>query len=89
MCNSREVILLNDIGRICRGAKVSMATCTAVVVKNSKEDLEISLQGPFDSVHKIEVSNVIAVDPFNELELGDYVDFRLSQLIGVAICSLD
>ena len=83
--NRRDVILSDDFGRIRRGARVSMATGTAEVVKISEEDQEISLRGPFGGVHNLDVRNGIAGDPFNDLELGDYVDFRLIQPIAIAI----
>ena len=83
--NREDVILSDDFGRIRRGARVSMATGTAEVVKISEEDQEISLRGPFGGVHNLDVRNGIAGDPFNDLELGDYVDFRLIQPIAIAI----
>ena len=83
--NREDVILSDDFGRIRRGARVSMATGTAEVVKISEEDQEISLRGPFGGVHNLDVRNGISGDPFNDLELGDYVDFRLIQPIAIAI----
>ena len=80
-----DVILSDDFGRVRRGARVSMATGTAEVVKISEEDQEIRLRGPFGGVHNLDVRNGIAGDPFNDLELGDYVDFRLIQPIAIAI----
>ena len=35
--------------------------------------------------HNLDVRNGIAGDPFNDLELGDYVYFRLIQPIAIAI----
>ena len=86
--NRRDVILSDDFGRIRRGARVSMATGTAEVVKISEEDQEISLRGPFGGVHNLDVRNGISGDPFNELKLGDFVDFRMIQPIAIAIRSL-
>ena len=83
--NRRDVILSDDFGRIRRGARVSMATGTAEVVKISEEDQEISLRGPFGGVHNLDVRNGISGDPFNELKLGDFVDFRMIQPIAIAI----
>ena len=80
-----DVILSDDFGRVRRGARVSMATGTAEVVKISEEDQEISLRGPFGGVHNLDVRNGISGDPFKDLELGDYVDFRLIQPIAIAI----
>ena len=83
--NRKDVILSDDFGRIRRGARVSMATGTAEVVKISEEDQEISLRGPFGGVHNLDVRNGISGDPFNELKLGDFVNFRMIQPIAIAI----
>ena len=83
--NRKDVILSDDFGRIRRGARVSMATGTAEVVKISEEDQEISLRGPFGGVHNLDVRNGISGDPFQELKLGDFVDFRMIQPIAIAI----
>jgi len=81
----KDVILSDDFGRIRRGARVSMATGTAEVVKISEEDQEISLRGPFGSVHNLDLRNGISGDPFQDLKLGDFVDFRMIQPIAIAI----
>ena len=83
--NREDVILSDDFGRIRRGARVSMATGTAEVVKISEEDQEISLRGPFGGVHNLDVRNGINGDPFQDLKLGDFVDFRMIQPIAIAI----
>ena len=83
--NRKDVILSDDFGRIRRGARVSMATGTAEVVKISEEDQEISLRGPFGGVHNLDVRNGISGDPFQELKLRDFVDFRMIQPIAIAI----
>ena len=83
--NRKDVILSDDFGRIRRGARVSMATGTAEVVKISEEDQKISLRGPFGGVHNLDVRNGISGDPFQELKLGDFVDFRMIQPIAIAI----
>ena len=83
--NRKDVILSDDFGRIRRGARVSMATGTAEVVKISEEDQEISLRGPFGGVHNLDVRNGISGGPFQELKLGDFVDFRMIQPIAIAI----
>ena len=83
--NRKDVILSDDFGRIRRGARVSMATGTAEVVKISEEDQEISLRGPFGGVHNLDVRNGISGDPFQDLKLGDFVDFRMIQPIAIAI----
>ena len=62
-----------------------MATGTAEVVKISEEDQEISLRGPFGGVHNLDVRNGINGDPFQELKLDDFVDFRMIQPIAIAI----
>ena len=83
--NRKDVILSDDFGRIRRGARVSMAMGTAEVVKISEEDQEISLRGPFGSVHNLDLRNGISGDPFQDLKLGDFVDFRMIQPIAIAI----
>ena len=83
--NRKDVILSDDFGRIRRGARVSMATGTAEVVKISEEDQEISLRDPFGGVHNLDVRNGINGDPFQDLTLGDFVDFRMIQPIAIAI----
>ena len=83
--NRKDVILSDDFGRIRRGARVSMATGAAEVVKISEEDQEISLRGPFGGVHNLDVRNGISGDPFQDLKLGDFVDFRMIQPIAIAI----
>ena len=80
----KDVILSDDFGQIRRGARVSMVTGTAEVVKISEEDQEISLRGPFGGVQNLDVRNGIAGGPFNDLELGDCVDLRLIQPIAIA-----
>ena len=83
--NRKDVILSDDFGRIRRGARVAMATGTAEVVKIAEEDHEISLRGPFGGVHNLDVRDGISGDPFSDLKLGDFVDFRMIQPIAIAI----
>ena len=83
--NRKDVILSDDVGRIRRGARVAMATGTAEVVKIAEEDQEISLRGPFGGVHNLDVRDGISGDPFSDLKLGDFVDFRMIQPIAIAI----
>ena len=83
--NRKDVILSDDFGRIRRGARVAMATGTAEVVKIAEEDQEISLRGPFGGVHNLDVRDGISGDPFSDLKLGDFVDFRMIQPIAIAI----
>ena len=83
--NRKDVILSDDFGRIRRGARVAMATGTAEAVKIAEEDQEISLRGPFGGVHNLDVRDGISGDPFSDLKLGDFVDFRMIQPIAIAI----
>ena len=83
--NRKDVILSDDFGRIRFGARVAMATGTAEVVKIAEEDQEISLRGPFGGVHNLDVRDGISGDPFSDLKLGDFVDFRMIQPIAIAI----
>jgi len=79
----KDVILSDDLGQIRRGARMSMVTVTAEVVKISEEDQEISLRGPFGVVQNLDGRKGIAAGPFNNLELGDCVDLRLIQPIAI------
>ena len=50
-----DVILSEDFGELRKGARVSMGTCTAEVVKVSEQDNELSLRGPFGGIHNLDV----------------------------------
>ena len=59
----QDVLLSESFGELSQGAKVSMATGTAEVVKVSEQDHEISLRGPFGGVHNLDVRHNINGDP--------------------------
>ena len=80
-----DLILSEGFGPIRQGAKVAMATGTAEVVKISETDHEISLRGPFGGIHNLDVRHDISGDPVENLNVGDYVEFRAIKPIAIAI----
>ena len=83
--NREDVILSEDFGEVRKGARVAMGTGTAEVVKNSEEDHELSLRGPFGGVHNLDVRPGLNGDPLAQLKLGDFVSFRSIQPIAIGI----
>ena len=83
---SREdVILSEDFGELRQGARVSMGTGTAEVVKVSEQDHELSLRGPFGGIHNLDVRPGLNGDPLAQLRVGDVVSFRLIQPVAIGI----
>ena len=80
-----DVILSEQFGPVCQGAKVAMTSGTAEVVKVSENDHELSLRGPFGGVHNLDVHGDINGEPVKYLNVGDYVDFRAIRPIAIAI----
>ena len=81
----QDVLLSESFGELSQGAKVSMATGTAEVVKVSEQDHEISLRGPFGGVHNLDVRHSINGDPVEQLSVGDFVEFRMIKPVAIAI----
>ena len=81
----QDVLLSESFGELSQGAKVSMATGTAEVVKVSEQDHEISLRGPFGGVHNLDVRHTINGDPVEQLSVGDFVEFRMIKPVAIAI----
>ena len=81
----QDVLLSESFGELSQGAKVSMATGTAEVVKVSEQDHEISLRGPFGGVHNLDVRHNINGDPVEQLSVGDFVEFRMIKPVAIAI----
>ena len=79
------MILSEQFGPVRQGAKVVMTTGTTEVVKVSGDDNEVSLRGPFDGVHNLDVHNVIKDDPVKTLKVGDLADFRAIRTVAIAI----
>ena len=71
-----DVILSEDFGELRKGARVSMGTGTAEVVKVSEQDHELSLRGPFGGIHNLDVRPGLIGDPITQLKPGDVVSFR-------------
>ena len=81
----QDVLLSESFGELSQGARVSMATGTAEVVKVSEQDHEISLRGPFGGVHNLDVRHNINGDPVEQLSVGDFVEFRMIKPVAIAI----
>ena len=60
-----DVLLSEAFGPVRRGARVSMATGTAEVVKISVEDKDISLRGPFGGIHNLDLRRGLDGNPLN------------------------
>ena len=80
-----DVILSEDFGELRKGARVSMGTGTAEVVKVSEQDNELSLRGPFGGIHNLDVRPGGDGDPITQLKPGDVVSFRSIQPVAIRI----
>ena len=80
-----DVILSEDFGELRKGARVSMGTGTAEVVKVSEQDHELSLRGPFGGIHNLDVRPGLNGDPLALLKVGDVVSFRSIQPVAIGI----
>ena len=80
-----DVLLSEAFGPVRRGARVSMATGTAEVVKISIKDKDISLRGPFGGIHNLDLRRGLDGNPLNRLRVGDYVEFRAIQPVAISI----
>ena len=80
-----DVILSEDFGELRNGARVSMGTGTAEVVKVSEQDHELSLRGPFGGIHNLDVRAGLIGDPITQLKPGDVVSFRSIQPVAIGI----
>ena len=80
-----DVILSEDFGELRKGARVSMGTGTAEVVKVSEQDHELSLRGPFGGIHNLDVRPGLIGDPITQLKPGDVVSFRSIQPVAIGI----
>tara|TARA_Y200000002_G_scaffold10280_1_gene8497 strand:+ start:1551 stop:2729 length:1179 start_codon:yes stop_codon:yes gene_type:complete len=81
-----DVILSEDFGELRKGARVSMGTGTAEVVKVSEQDNELSLRGgPFGGIHNLDVRPGGDGDPITQLKPGDVVSFRSIQPVAIGI----
>ena len=80
-----DVILSEDFGELRKGARVSVGTGTAEVVKVSEQDNELSLRGPFGGIHNLDVRPGGDGDPITQLKPGDVVSFRSIQPVAIGI----
>ena len=80
-----DVILSEDFGELRKGARVSIGTGTAEVVKVSEQDHELSLRGPFGGIHNLDVRPGGNGDPITQLKPGDVVSFRSIQPVAIGI----
>jgi len=80
-----DVILSEDFGELRKGARVSMGTGTAEVVKVSEQDRELSLRGPFGGIHNLDVRPGLIGNPITQLKPGDVVSFRSIQPVAIGI----
>ena len=80
-----DVILSEDFGELRKGARVSLGTGTAEVVKVSEQDNELSLRGPFGGIHNLDVRPGGDGDPITQLKPGDVVSFRSIQPVAIGI----
>ena len=80
-----DVTLSEDFGELRKGARVSMGTGTAEVVKVSEQDHELSLRGPFGGIHNLDVRPGGNGDPITQLKQGDVVSFRSIQPVAIGI----
>ena len=65
-----------------------MATGSAEVVRISRSDRTVTLRGPFGKVHNLDVSNRMSSEMFDELALGDLVEFRFIKPVAIRITPL-
>ena len=80
-----DVILSEDFGELRKGARVSMGSGTAEVVKVSEQDHELSLRGPFGGIHNLDVRPGGNGDPITQFKPGDVVSFRSIQPVAIGI----
>ncbi|ABI47089.1 hypothetical protein [Synechococcus sp. CC9311] len=84
----QDVEIAGDFGPVPKGTRVAMATGSAEVVRISRTDRTLSLRGPFGKVHNLDVSNRMPETVFDELVLGDLVEFRFIKPVAIRITPL-
>ena len=84
----QDVEIAGDFGPVPKGTRVAMATGSAEVVRISRTDRTLSLRGPFGKVHNLDVSKRMPGTVFNELGLGDLVEFRFIKPVAIRITPL-
>jgi hypothetical protein len=83
-----DVEIAGDFGPVPKGTRVAMATGSAEVVRISRTDRTLSLRGPFGKVHNLDVSKRMPGTVFDELALGDFVEFRFIKPVAIRITPL-
>ena len=84
----QDVEIASDFGPVPKGTRVAMATGSAEVVRISRTDRTLSLRGPFGKVHNLDVSKRMPGTVFDELALGDLVEFRFIKPVAIRITPL-
>ena len=84
----QDVEIAADFGPVPKGTRVAMATGSAEVVRISRTDRTLSLRGPFGKVHNLDVSKRMPGTVFDELVLGDLVEFRFIKPVAIRITPL-
>ena len=84
----QDVEIAGDFGPVPKGTRVAMATGSAEVVRISRTDRTLSLRGPFGKVHNLDVSKRMPGKVFDELALGDLVEFRFIKPVAIRITPL-
>ena len=84
----QDVEIAGDFGPVPKGTRVAMATGSAEVVRISRTDRTLSLRGPFGKVHNLDVSKRMPGTVFDELALGDLVEFRFIKPVEIRITPL-
>ena len=84
----QDVEIAADFGPLPKGTRVAMATGSAEVVRLSRTDRTLSLRGPFGKVHNLDVSKRMPGTVFDELALGDLVEFRFIKPVAIRITPL-
>ena len=84
----QDVEIAGDFGPVPKGTRVAMATGSAEVVRISRTDHTLSLRGPFGKVHNLDVSKRMPGTVFDELALGDLVEFRFIKPVAIRITPL-
>ena len=84
----QDVEIAGDFGPVPKGTRVAMATGSAEVVRISRTDRTLSLRGPFGKVHNLDVSKRMPGTVFDEIALGDLVEFRFIKPVAIRITPL-
>ena len=84
----QDVEIAGAFGPVPKGTRVAMATGSAEVVRISRTDRTLSLRGPFGKVHNLDVSKRMPGTVFDELALGDLVEFRFIKPVAIRITPL-